>query len=81
LTQPAVSNYQIPGTAGRPSLIAVGRSGRYVRVQLARSNYLSIAELRKEAQGFIILNPQSSIPRRPACSDIYGGDNRASASA
>ena len=45
LGRAGVSNYYIGGTAGSPTTIAVGRSGRYVRVQLAGTNYLSLAEV------------------------------------
>ena len=45
MAQPGVSYYHVPGTAGRPSTVSVGLSGRYVRVQLAGTNYLSIAEV------------------------------------
>jgi hypothetical protein len=43
--QQGVSSYYVAGQGGRPSVIAVGRSGRYVRVQLAATNYLSLAEV------------------------------------
>ncbi len=45
LNQPGVSNYYVGSPAGRPLLIAAGGTGRYVRIQLAGSNYLSIAEV------------------------------------
>lgn len=45
LNQPGVSNYYIASAAGSPSVVTIGRSGRYVRVQLAGTNYLSIAEV------------------------------------
>jgi hypothetical protein len=43
--QPGVSTYFVAGQAGSPSVIDVGRSGRYVRVQLSGANYLSLAEV------------------------------------
>ncbi len=43
--QTGVSDYYISGHAGYPTSITVGRSVRYVRVQLARRNYLSLAEV------------------------------------
>ncbi|MEU9706222.1 discoidin domain-containing protein [Streptomyces sp. NPDC047981] len=48
LAQPGVSGYRQPGTAGRPTTVAVGKGGRYVRVQLAGtgSGPLSLAEVR-----------------------------------
>jgi hypothetical protein len=43
--QPGVSMYYIPSQAGTPSVVQVGRLGRYVRVQIASTNYLSLAEV------------------------------------
>lgn len=43
--QPGVSSYAFPGQGGRPTTIAVGRTGRHVRVQLAGTNYLTLAEV------------------------------------
>ncbi|WP_083680957.1 discoidin domain-containing protein [Archangium sp. Cb G35] len=43
--QPGVSTYVIFGQAGTPSALAVNRTGRYVRVQLAGTDYLSLAEV------------------------------------
>lgn len=39
--------YTIPvaGAAGSPSVISIGQTGRYVRVQLTGTNYLSLAEV------------------------------------
>ncbi|MCJ7622721.1 MAG: discoidin domain-containing protein [Anaerolineaceae bacterium] len=45
LLQPGVSGYHISAEAGRPTEVAVNRTGRYVRVQLVGSNYLSISEV------------------------------------
>ena len=42
---PGVSGYFVAGTGGRPSAVAVNRSGRYVRVQLTRAEYLQLAEV------------------------------------
>ena len=44
--QPNVSRYEIAGIAGRPTLIDIDRTGRYVRVQLTDRNILSLAEVR-----------------------------------
>jgi len=44
--RPGVSSYWVPGPAGFPTQLPIGRAGRYVRVQLPGSGYLSIAELR-----------------------------------
>lgn len=45
LADPNVSNYHVPGAAGRPTTVNVNRSGRYVRVQLAGTAALSLAEV------------------------------------
>lgn len=45
LNQPGVSSYYVTGTAGSPSQVSITGSGRYVRVQLASTNYLSMSEL------------------------------------
>jgi RHS repeat-associated protein len=45
INQAGVSNYYTAGQAGALTEIGVGRSGRYVRVQLAGDNYLSLAEV------------------------------------
>ena len=44
LGQPGVSAYYIAGQAGTPSAFQPGRTGRYLRVQLTGTNYLSLAE-------------------------------------
>src|SRR6266542_3471458 len=45
INQAGVSSYYTAGPAGLLTEIGVGRSGRYVRVQLAGDNYLSLAEV------------------------------------
>lgn len=45
LNQPGVSSYYTPGAAGPSMSINVGRPGRYIRVQLAGTNFLSLAEV------------------------------------
>jgi hypothetical protein len=45
LNQSGVSSYYMAGTAGSPTIFSINRSGRYVRVQLAGTNYLSLAEV------------------------------------
>ena len=45
LADSRVSSYHTTGQAGRPTSLAVNRAGRYVRVQLAGTNYLSLAEV------------------------------------
>ncbi|MBM4430077.1 MAG: DUF11 domain-containing protein, partial [Chloroflexi bacterium] len=38
-------NHHVTGQGGRPTTVAVNRTGRYVRVQLAGTNYLHMAEV------------------------------------
>lgn len=45
LSQAGVSAYRTAGQGGRPTPIQVGRTGRYVRVQLVGSGVLSLAEV------------------------------------
>jgi hypothetical protein len=45
LNQPGVSSYFTPGAAGVATELSVNRTGRYVRVQLAGTGYLSLAEV------------------------------------
>jgi hypothetical protein len=45
LSQPGVLAYYITGSAQYPSAIPIGRSGRYLRIQLTGTNYLSLAEV------------------------------------
>jgi alpha-L-fucosidase 2 len=45
LADPDVWSYHHEGTAGTPSVVEVGRAGRYIRVQLAGENALSLAEV------------------------------------
>lgn len=45
IDQPGVSDYPHPGTAGTETRIPIDRSGRYVRVQLERREYLHLAEV------------------------------------
>ena len=45
LAQTGVSDYLITGTADVPSTVAVNRTGRYVRIQLAGQAFLAMAEV------------------------------------
>ena len=45
LSQPGVTGYYIVGQGGYPTTQAIQRTGRYVRVQLTGTNYLSLAEV------------------------------------
>ncbi|PYI51515.1 polysaccharide lyase family 8 super-sandwich domain-containing protein [Paenibacillus flagellatus] len=51
LRQPDVWSTYESGTAGRPTAIEVGRTGRYVRVQLSGTNPLSLAEVQVISSG------------------------------
>jgi hypothetical protein len=44
-TQPGVSGFYISGIVGSPSIVNVNRTGRYVRVQLTGTEFLSLAEV------------------------------------
>jgi alpha-L-fucosidase 2 len=46
INQSGVTNYHITTQAGTPTTLSIGRTGRYVRVQLAGFNILSLAELK-----------------------------------
>ena len=43
--QATVATFPTPGQGGTPTSITVNRTGRYVRVQLVGTNYLSLAEV------------------------------------
>lgn len=43
--QAGVTDYYITGQMGRPTTITVGRTGRYVRMQLVNPNYLQLGEV------------------------------------
>ncbi len=45
LNQSGVSSFHQTGEAGRPTIISINRTGRYVRVQLAGTNYLTLTEV------------------------------------
>jgi len=45
LINAGVWHYHVPGQAGRPTVVPVGHEGRYVRVQLAGTNDLHLAEV------------------------------------
>jgi YD repeat-containing protein len=45
LNQPGVSSFYFSDSAGWPTPQAIGRTGRYVRVQLNKTEYLSLAEV------------------------------------
>jgi Domain of unknown function (DUF1929)/F5/8 type C domain len=71
LNQAGVSSYYTPGQAGVSHTISVGRTGRYVRVQLAGTNFLSLAEVQVFGSGKINVAqavPGSTFPRAVASS-------------
>ncbi|MBI1355066.1 MAG: tandem-95 repeat protein [Acidobacteria bacterium] len=45
IQQAGVADFHYPGSAGRETRIAIGRTGRFVRVQLSGSNFLQLAEV------------------------------------
>jgi len=73
INQAGVSNYYTAGQAGAMTTINVNRTGRYVRVQLAGTNFLSLAEV--EISGSGKLNVAQAVtgallPRATASSTI-----------
>jgi hypothetical protein len=71
LNQAGVSAYYTPGQADVSQTINVGRTGRYVRVQLAGTNVLSLAEVEIFGSGKINVArsvPASTFPRAVASS-------------
>ena len=45
LSQPGVSAFPAPSQAGTPTVLTIGKPGRFVRVQLVGTDYLSLAEV------------------------------------
>jgi hypothetical protein len=45
INQAGVSSYQTTGQCGFPTEVTINRTGRYIRVQLAGTNYLHMAEV------------------------------------
>jgi hypothetical protein len=45
LSQPGVSGFQAPSQAGSPTVINIGKTARFVRVQLVGTDFLSLAEV------------------------------------
>jgi Domain of unknown function (DUF1929)/F5/8 type C domain len=71
LGQPGVTGYYTPGQAGPSISINVGRTARYVRVQLAGTNFLSLAEVEIFGSGKLNVAQTvtgSSLPRATASS-------------
>jgi hypothetical protein len=71
INQAGVSNYYTPGQAGTMTAISIGRTGRYVRVQLAGTNFLSLAEVEISGSGQLNVAqtvPGSAFPRATASS-------------
>ncbi|MDT4955975.1 MAG: hypothetical protein QOJ02_4113 [Acidobacteriota bacterium] len=68
-SQPGVARYSVPGQGGVETNISISRSGRYVRVQLAGFNYLSLAEVQvwgnPAAQTNLALNQSVSQSSNP----------------
>lgn len=52
IAQPGVSHYQFGGAAGAPTKLTVDHRGRYVRVQLAQTGVLNLAEVEVHGRGF-----------------------------
>jgi hypothetical protein len=71
LSQPGVSGFQAPSQAGTPSVITIGKPGRYVRVQLVGTDYLSLAEV--EVMADVIAPANIRIPGRKVSRLSVGG--------
>ena len=63
INQDQVTDYYYPGTLGLNGEFSIGRTGRYLRVQLAGTNYLSLAELQVFGTDYTVSAtvPQDSI--------------------
>lgn len=61
LNQPGVIPYYFYGSAGTPTEMTIGQMGRYVRVQLADTNYLSLAEVEVFTFGDTSPSPPPSV--------------------
>jgi YVTN family beta-propeller protein len=70
LADPSVTQLRNTGIAGRPSTIPFAGTGRYLRVQLAGTNYLHMAEV--EAFGQPAINRLPSVVRPIAASLTVG---------
>jgi F5/8 type C domain len=82
INQAGVSAYYTPGQAGVSHTINIGRTGRYVRVQLAGTNFLSLAEVQIFGSGKINVAqavPGSTFPRAVASSTFHPTNYPASA--
>ena len=51
LNQPAVNHYYFSGTVGTSTEISINHSGRYVRIQLFGTNFLTLAEVQVFSTG------------------------------
>jgi hypothetical protein len=69
--QVGVSAYHVAGQAGTPTSVPVNRSGRYVRVQLTGTNYLSLAEVQVWGAGSGLTNLALNRPSTQS-SDPFG---------
>lgn len=75
LFQPGVSAYHTQGQGGRPTTLTLNHTGRYVRVQLAGTNYLSLAEVEIFESG----NKAGATPPRWRQNNVALAENGATA--
>jgi hypothetical protein len=73
LSQPGVTGYYIAGQGGYPTAQTIQRTGRYVRVQLTGTNYLSLAEV--EVLGRPVSSTPPSQPGLPASDVVWVEDS------
>lgn len=66
--QAGMGIYNIPGAVGNSITIDVNRTGRYIRVQLAATDYLSLAEV--QVFGTVNPNPPPQPPATPTITSI-----------
>jgi hypothetical protein len=73
MAQPGVSSFRAAGMPGIPTSIPVNRTGRFVRVQLSSTEYLSLAEVEVwRAAGAPV--PPTSTPEPTATATPAGGE-------
>lgn len=66
LSQAGVSSYYVSNVTSSPAIVSVRRPGRFVRVQLANTNYLSVAEVEVVGQ---LVSPAIPTPTPPPSED------------
>jgi hypothetical protein len=60
-SQAGVDSYLVAGRIGRPSSVAINRTGRYVRVQMINRDYLTLAEVEIFGSSVSLLSKMSAL--------------------